>query len=62
MVSFTGKKKALAMPGSVSFRGLIQNFRKASPPFSNEEPSFDLLKIKFYTETEKVILENCQSP
>ena len=24
--------------------------------------SLDQLKIEFYTETEKVILENCQSP
>ena len=34
MVSFGGQKKAWATPRSVSFRGLIQNFRRASPPFS----------------------------
>ena len=36
MASFRGKKKkkAWATPRSVSFRGLIQNFRRASPPFS----------------------------
>ena len=30
--SLLGVKKAWAMPRSVSFRGLIQNFRQASPP------------------------------
>ena len=35
MVSFRGKKKkAWATPRLVSFRGLIQNFRWASPPLS----------------------------
>ena len=38
MVSFRGKKKkAWATPGSVSFRGLIQNFRRATPPISYAE-------------------------
>ena len=37
MVSFRGKKKAWATPRSVSFRGLIQNFRRASSPLSNAE-------------------------
>jgi len=37
MVSFRGQKKAWAMPRSVSFRGLIQNFRRASTPFSYVE-------------------------
>ena len=32
MVSFRGQKKAWAMPRLVSFRGLIQNFRRAFPP------------------------------
>ena len=34
MVSFRGQKKAWVTPRSVSFRGLIQNFRRANPsPF-----------------------------
>ena len=37
MVSFRGQKKAWATPRSVSFRGLIQNFRRASPPLSYAE-------------------------
>ena len=38
MVSFQqGSKKAWATPRSVSFRGLIQNFRRASPPLSYAE-------------------------
>ena len=38
--SLLGVKKAWATPRSVSFRGLIQNFRRASPPISNvESPS-----------------------
>ena len=32
-----GVKKAWATPRSVSFRGLIQNFRRASPPLSYAE-------------------------
>ena len=37
MVSFRGQKKAWAPPRSVSFRGLIQNFRRTSPPLSYAE-------------------------
>ena len=37
MVSFRGQKKAWATPRWVSFRGLIQNFRRASPPLSYAE-------------------------
>ena len=37
MVSFRGQKKAWATPRSVSFRGLIQNFRRAFPPLSYAE-------------------------
>ena len=38
MVSFRGKKKkAWATTRSISFRGLIQNFRPASPPLSYAE-------------------------
>ena len=37
MVSFRGKKKFGATPRLVSFRGLIQNFRGASPPLSYEK-------------------------
>ena len=38
MVSFRGKKKkAWATPRLVSFRGLIQNFSRASPPLSYAE-------------------------
>ena len=37
MVSFTGKKKFGATPRLVSFRGLIQNFQRASPPLSYAE-------------------------
>ena len=37
MVSFWGPEKASATPISVSFRGLIQNFRRASPPLSYAE-------------------------
>ena len=35
--SLLGVKEAWATPGSVSFRGLIQNFRRASPPLSYVE-------------------------
>ena len=35
--SLLGVKKAWATPRSVSFRGLIQNFRQASPPLSYAE-------------------------
>ena len=38
MVSFRGKKKAWVTPRSVSFRGLIQNFQRASPPLSYASP------------------------
>ena len=38
MVSFRGQKKAWAPPRFVSFRGLIQNFGRASPPLSYGEP------------------------
>ena len=34
MVSFRGQEKASATPKSVPFRGLIQNFRRASPLLS----------------------------
>ena len=34
---FYGSKKAWAPPRSVSFRGLIQNFRRASPSLSYAE-------------------------
>ena len=37
MVSFRGQKKAWATPRSVSFTGLIQNLRRASPPLSYAE-------------------------
>ena len=38
IVCFRGeKKKAWATPRSVSFRGLIQKVRRASPPLSYEE-------------------------
>ena len=37
MVSFRGQLKAWATPRSVSFRALIQNFRRASPPLSYAE-------------------------
>ena len=37
MVCFRGEKKAWATPRSVSFRGLIQKVRRASPPLSYEE-------------------------
>ena len=33
-MSLLGVKKAWATPRSVSFRGLIQNFQRASPPLS----------------------------
>ena len=36
MVSFRGQK-SLATPRSVSFRALIQNFQRASPPLSYTE-------------------------
>ena len=39
MVSFRGQKKASVTPRSVSFRGLIQNFRRPSPPLSYAECS-----------------------
>ena len=37
MVSFRVQKKLGPRPGSVSFRGLIQNCRRASPPLSYAE-------------------------
>ena len=37
MVTFRGSKKAWATPRSVFFRGLIQNFGRASPPLSYAE-------------------------
>ena len=37
MASFRGQKKAWATPRLVSFRGLIQNFRRASLPLSYAE-------------------------
>ena len=37
MVSFRGQKKLGPRPESVSFRGLIQNFRPASLPLSYAE-------------------------
>ena len=37
MVSIRSQKKAWATPRSVSFTGLIQNFRRASPPLSYAE-------------------------
>ena len=37
MVSFRGQKKAWATSKLVSYRGLIQNFRRASPPLSYAE-------------------------
>ena len=37
MVSFRGQKKLGPRPGSVSFRGVIQNCRRASPPLSYAE-------------------------
>ena len=48
-VSFRGQKNAWATPRSVSFRGLIQNFPRASPPISYAESpppgGFDCIKI-----------------
>ena len=37
VVSFRGQKKVWATPRSVSFRGLIQNFRRAPTPLSYAE-------------------------
>ena len=37
MVSFRGQKKLAPRPGSVFFRGFIQNCRRASPPLSYAE-------------------------
>ena len=37
-MSLLGVKKAWATPRSVSFRSLIQNFRRASPPFHMQSP------------------------
>ena len=36
--SFRGQKKAWTTPRLVSFRGLIQNFRRACPPVSYGSP------------------------
>ena len=38
MASFRGQKKAWATPRLVSFRGLIQNFRRASPRLQMRSP------------------------
>ena len=37
MVSFKGEN-SWAMPSLVSFRGLIQNFQRVSPPFHVQSP------------------------
>ena len=51
MASFRRKNKAWATPRSVSFRGLIQNFRRASPPLSYAEfpPGLQGLKVYCFT-------------
>ena len=46
MVSFGGQKKAGATPWSVSFRGLIQNFQRASPPLSYADSLSPTAKIE----------------
>ena len=38
MVSFRGQKKGWATPRLISFRGLIQNFPRPSPPLSYWSP------------------------
>ena len=38
MIAFGGQKKGWAMPRLISFGGLIQNFRRASPPLSYGSP------------------------
>ena len=51
MVSFRGQKKAWATPRSVSFRGLIQNFQRASPPLSYAEfppPPGEMALMHYY--------------
>ena len=47
MIAFRRQKKGWATPRLVSFRGLIQNFRQASPPLSYAEspPPRDLVLV-----------------
>ena len=58
---FLGVKKSWALPRSVSFRGLIQNFRRASPPLSYARPpraqleridTINIFFVSFSTEKE----------
>ena len=47
MVSLRGQKKLAPRPDRSSFRGLIQNFRRASPPLSYGESPRYILSFKF---------------
>ena len=53
-----GVKKAWATPISVSFRGLIQNFRLASPPLSYAEPPPEGALESFLEEVKLELAEN----
>ena len=48
MVSFRGQKNASATPRSVSFRDLIQNFRRASPPLSCAESPPGIIAVRTF--------------
>ena len=62
-VSFRGQKNAWATPRSVSFRGLIQNFPRASPPISYAEspPLGGLTVLKLIKLTHEQGLKKCGS-
>ena len=47
MVSLRGQKKLGPRPDRSFFRGLIQNFRRASPPLSYGESPRYILSFKF---------------
>ena len=61
--SLLGVKKARATPRSVSFRGLIQNFRRASPSLSYAEspPPGGTCAIKV-VEKLTIYSPSCQQP
>ena len=62
MVSLRGQKKLGPRPDRSFFRGLIQNFRRASPPLSYAEPppppgSDHVFKTPIFFSVKALILE-----
>ena len=60
MVSFRGKKKAWATPRLVSFRVLIQNFRRAPPPLSYVELPSQVISLPEVLGTGGTLSENAR--